>query len=58
MGSKVSTVCILMFPYSHVSMHTATRYWHGVVASVAQDFADSGILFAIANEADYPDDLR
>jgi protein disulfide isomerase len=36
----------------------AIQYWHGLLASVARQFRDSDILFAIANEEDYPDDLR
>ena len=38
--------------------HAATRYWHGMVAAVASQFCDSDIVFAVANEEDYPDDLR
>jgi protein disulfide isomerase len=36
----------------------ATQYWHNMVASVANQFCDSDIVFAVANEEDYPDDLR
>lgn len=36
----------------------ATQYWHGIVATVAHKFSTSDIMFAVANEADFPDDLR
>ena len=38
--------------------HAATQYWHSMVAAVANQFRDSDIVFAVANEEDYPDDLR
>ena len=36
----------------------ATQYWHTMLASVAKDFVNTDIVFAIANEADFPGDLQ
>ena len=40
------------------SSAAATQYWHDLVASAARDFITSGVVFAIANEEDFLDDLR
>lgn len=61
MGLKVSGVSDTYVPPCTCPIpmfHTATQYWHNLVASVAHKFQDSGVQFAIANEEDYPDDLR
>eukprot|EP00731_Ephydatia_muelleri_P009083 Em0004g1421a len=36
----------------------STQYWHTMLASVAKDFTNTDIVFAIANEADFPGDLQ
>ena len=37
---------------------TATMYWHNLIASVAKEFKNEDISFAIANEVDFPKDIR
>ena len=57
MGSKVS----LLYCYCHsllLAPRAATKYWHGLVASIAKDFSPFGVVFAIADEEDYSDELR
>ena len=53
-GQSITTSLIPIPPFPH----TGTRYWHGVVASVAHKFSSSDITFAIANEEDFPEDLQ
>ncbi len=36
----------------------ATSYWHNLVASIAKDFKDQDLTFAIANEEDFPTDIK
>lgn len=35
-----------------------TQYWHSLIADVALRYKDSDLSFAIANEQDFPTDLR
>lgn len=36
----------------------ATTYWHNLIASVAKDFKDQDLSFAIANEDDFSADIK
>lgn len=63
MGLKVSVTFYshtVILPYCHTPIlpYTATQYWHDMIAAVANKFRGSDIVFAVANEEDYPDDLR
>ena len=40
------------------SLSPATQYWHSLLASVVREFCHSDIVFAVANEEEYPNDLR
>ena len=44
---------MLAFPLS-----SATQYWHDMIASVAKDFHDSELGFAVADEEMFPNDLK
>ena len=39
-------------------LNTATSYWHSLIASVAKDFKDQELSFAIANEEDFATDIK
>lgn len=36
----------------------ATTYWHGIIATVANDFKEQDISFAIADEVAFPTDIK
>ena len=38
--------------------YTATKYWHNLIASVAKDFKNQDLTFAIANEEDFATDIK
>ncbi len=46
--------------FLHTHTHTAIRYWHSLIASVAKDYATSKskLTFAIAEEQDFQTDIK
>ena len=50
-------ISMLHFTISCV-LSTATSYWHNLVASVAKDYVQQDLTFAISNEADYQDEIK
>ena len=54
----VYTSAKLHYNLSPVLWYPATQYWHDLIASVAKDFQDSGLIFAIADEEEYANDLK
>ena len=58
-GPVLHSLCLLLFPPPPPPPPPpATQYWHNMIASVAKDFQDSGLVFAVASEDEFPNDLK
>ena len=57
--SECQPSCTLAYAsVQHLSLPSATQYWHDLIASVAKDFRDSQLGFSVADEELFANDLK